>query len=117
MSRIHEALKRAQEERTTQQGGQLAPASVATAEPGSGAGVDGMAALAETIAPSFVSPLSPQSLVANCRQNEWSPERGLLFQSNDDNHLGKEVFRTLRTRLYQVSGMQPLKTLLITSSM
>ncbi len=41
----------------------------------------------------------------------------LLFTNADEESTGKEVFRTLRTRLYQVRAVQPLRTLLVTSAL
>lgn len=55
--------------------------------------------------------------LTNCRQNVWTPNPSLLFQGGDNHHAGKEVFRTLRTRLYQIRGVQPLRTVLITSAL
>jgi capsular exopolysaccharide synthesis family protein len=62
--------------------------------------------------------LTNEMLLAKCRQARWTPDpKALLFANADENAAGKEVFRTLRTRLYQVRAVQPLKVVLITSAL
>jgi capsular exopolysaccharide synthesis family protein len=40
-----------------------------------------------------------------------------VFTEGENHSVGKEVFRTLRTRLYHIRDSQPLRTLLITSAL
>jgi protein-tyrosine kinase len=119
MSRIHEALKRAEQERAATQGGagqpNFATAPVADppvfAEPTAGA-------IAHPGMPAFASPLSIESLLARCPQMEWKPDMGtMLFMNGDDSARGTEEFRTLRSRLHQLREKMPLKTLLVTSAL
>jgi protein-tyrosine kinase len=122
MSRIHEALKKAQEERAAQaaRGGN-------SQDPGEAQSQTPYAPAALLEAPEAVpvepvlqhdGPLTIEMLLARCPQRRWklNPDM-LLFANADEDSTGKEVFRTLRTRLYQVRAVQPLRTLLVTSAL
>src|SRR5713226_7660394 len=129
MSRIHEALKKAEEERAASQGGPAQPSyatqtaeppaameepqtAVATGMPGGG-GVPLTSAM-----PSFASPYSLDALLARCPQLQWKPEeKTMLFFNGDDNARGTEEFRTLRSRLYHTREKMPLKKILVTSAL
>ncbi len=50
-------------------------------------------------------------------QNEWRPDRSLLFSVGQGSKPGTEEFRTLRTQLHLVRQKQVLQKLLITSSL
>jgi len=117
MSRIREALKRAAEERSAQTGGRAedfvdilegAPASVASpVEVGK-----------FDLPPSteFVNP-DLNTLFAECRKVQWCFEPRFSVFADEGNHrAGAEKFRTLRSRLYQISATRPLRRLLLTSS-
>ena len=117
MSRIREALKRAAEERSAQTGGRAedfvdilegAPASVASpVEVGK-----------FDLPPSteFVNP-DLNTLFAECRKVEWCFEPRFSVFADEGNHrAGAEKFRTLRSRLYQISATRPVRRLLLTSS-
>lgn len=120
MSRIHEALKKAAEERAAQ----------------IGTGVD--AALAEiagarnpitqearmiraTLLPHVTEPgkqedLSYEELVKRCPHTEWRLDPlNSVFLGSKPGEGGPERFRTLRSRLYKISSARKLKTVLITS--
>jgi capsular exopolysaccharide synthesis family protein len=106
MSRIHEALKKAEEERAAAQAGQ--PRMVEQ-----GVAVEGSPAM-----PSFTTPFTFDMLLARCAQCNWSPDRRTMLFFNAEEHLaGTEEFRTLRSRLYQIREKQPLKKVLVTSSL
>ena len=136
MSRIHEALKKAEQERASSQGGPSQPdyqpsyATTAAAElpmmpvaeklpvevgarvPGSG-GVPLTSAM-----PSFGSPFSLDALLARCIPQPWAPdEKTMLFFNGDDVARGSEEFRTLRSRLYHAREKMPLKKVLVTSAL
>jgi protein-tyrosine kinase len=124
MSRIHEALKKAEQERAASQGGavQSSYAAVPVAEPPvfqEGApGAAPPAAVAAAAIPAFASPFSLDSLLARCPQMEWKPDLGvMLFMNGDDNARGTEEYRTLRSRLYHMREKMTLKTLLVTSAL
>jgi capsular exopolysaccharide synthesis family protein len=128
MSRIHDALKRAEQERAASTGTHVEPAfdqphlreQVAR---------ENMPSLQPTMAPTMQpiptatmptmsSALNYESLVARCPQVEWTPDpKTMLFFTEDDRRLGAEEFRTLRSRLYQIREKMPLKRLLVTSAL
>ncbi len=108
MSRIHEALKRAEQERGTQIG--LDQAADAGMPP----------AMAARMAASVVAdaPMTFEALQARTARVPWNPDtRTMLFFGGADQALGKEEMRTLRSRLYQLRERKPLKKILITSAL
>jgi capsular exopolysaccharide synthesis family protein len=121
MSRIHEALKKAEQERSAQQAVQMGP----------GVSLEGAPALAGTTTlvrenpdvPELVTaqrsgPPTVAAILAACQHGQWNPDPSALVFGDGENHsAGKEVFRTLRTRLYQVRANQPLRVLLISSAL
>jgi capsular exopolysaccharide synthesis family protein len=129
MSRIHEALKKAEQERAASQGSApqsswaapeidharevLDEAPVAIAADVLPAGVP----LTSNM-PSFASPFSVDALLARCPQQPWRPdEKTMLFFQADDNARGTEEFRTLRSRLYHMREKMALKKILVTSAL
>jgi capsular exopolysaccharide synthesis family protein len=131
MSRIHEALKKAEQERAASQGGSPQP-SFATPEasepPVSTMVEESPVAVARGVPsngipltsamPSFASPFSLDALLARCPQLEWRPdEKTMLFFNSDDSARGTEEFRTLRSRLYHAREKMTLKRILVTSAL
>ena len=118
MSRIHDALKRAEQERATSTGTHVEPAydqpQVAERRPREN--MPSLQPLQRPLCPT--SGLSYESLLARCPQTEWSPDtRTMLFFQDDDSRVGAEEFRTLRSRLYQIREKMTLKRLLVTSAL
>jgi capsular exopolysaccharide synthesis family protein len=117
MSRIHDALKRAEQERATSLGGNVEPAlEQPELQPVS------MPEHAHTqtavMPPLQSSAFSYESLLARCPMAHWSPDtRTMLFFQEDENRKGAEEFRTLRSRLYQIREKLPLKRLMVTSAL
>lgn len=129
MSRIHEALKKAEQERsampvaepivqplehpTTAPAWKAAAATAATLAP------EPLPALPETsnVSAAQADYLRFDDLRARCSRPRWNPDPNVnvFFNSALSPH-GAEQFRTLRSRLYQLRANQPLRTLLITSS-
>lgn len=122
MSRIREALKKAAEERsahaqTNSTEDLMEVLSVAAAD---GAG----AVLPETLPGKYApdkgldnSTRSYNALIAKCRRMPWNIKpRYSVFASGGDRLSGAERFRTLRSRLYQISAVQTVRRLLLTSS-
>ena len=113
MSRIHEALKKAEQERGMSQPGsrvESTPAGVEVAEAASAA----VPALSGVSAMSF----NGDSIVSHSRQTRWSPDTNcMLFFSSEEHAAGMEEFRTLRSRLYQAREKQPLSKILVTSAL
>ena len=130
MSRIHEALKRAEQERAASQGGHAENASVIDApvvDPmpemtgignGSTATAVAPASVATSAMPSFSNPFTFDTLLARCTQGQWRPDpKTMLFFGQDENVRGTEQFRTLRSRLYQMREKMSLKKILVTSAL
>jgi protein-tyrosine kinase len=130
MSRIHEALKKAEQERAAAQGGpaesNYAP-PIAAESPGMvPAGERTVEQFAEASAsvpiasgmPGFASPFSLEALLARCTPQAWNPDvKTMLFFNGDDAARGTEEFRTLRSRLYHAREKMALKKLLVTSAL
>jgi len=134
MSRIHEALKRAEQERASREKTEIPVPPAAPemllpqmAEPASEPVLPRESAPSrepEPFAPSFSitgygpEPVSVDALVARCKQPEWNPDANTMLFSKEENHQYKtEVFRTLRSRLYRIRDQMALRTLLITSTL
>src|SRR5579862_749222 len=127
MSRIHDALKKAEQERASVQHGATEVAAL-PAE-----GLPGAEPMPETWVPRSMevagdtthlpalnaSPdfLRFDDLLARCAHPTWhlDPNVNVFFNPNLSVH-GAEQFRTLRSRLYQLRATQPLRTLLVTSA-
>jgi protein-tyrosine kinase len=122
MSRIHEALKKAEQERAAQlqsMPAQSIPEPAApvmpaiTSQPLGREGVPLTAGM-----PSFGSPFTLDALLTRCTPQAWSPDRKtMLFFNGDDNARGMEEFRTLRSRLYHARERMSLKKILVTSAL
>ncbi len=122
MSRIHEALKKAAQERSERG---VAQGSADLLDFVETPGVSTRAAVLQVTEPK-VSP-SPKAnvplgefdrLVAKCRKVEWNTEpRFSVFADETVHRAGVEKFRTLRSRLYQIAAAKPLQRILITSSL
>ncbi len=123
MSRIHDALKKAEEQRAKQALTSLereAPEAVVhevpleasfppvveeSALPVRGEVEDGLA------------PMTVGALNTEVRKYSWNPDpKTMLFFGQESYAPGTEEFRTLRTRLYGMRDMAPLRTVLITSA-
>lgn len=125
MSRIHDALKRAEQEKAA-----LRP----TGEQPIGSGVlpeiDGSALYSKpiSIATNHVPDTRRQGwtndgigvqyneLIQRCAHPEWKPSEFGASLSGESGKIVAERFRTLRSRLYQIAALRPLKRVLVTSS-
>lgn len=124
MSRIHEALKKAAEEKAAQrEEGNIDGAVEIIMEPIvsalPAATIPRPAATAQR--PSASKPqavnLQYEELAKRCAGLEWriDPLSSVFLSSRPDEG-GPERFRTLRSRLYKIASNQKLKTVLVTSS-
>ena len=116
MSRIHEALKKAEQERaTTENTPQISPdpdPSVldVSVNPAAGAG------LSATSAARPASAMTGDALLDRTRRTNWNPDpKTMLFFTGEEHLYGMEEFRTLRSRLYQAREKHPLSKVLVTS--
>jgi protein-tyrosine kinase len=122
MSRIHEALKKAAQERSERGAAQGSEDLIDFVET---PGISTPAAVLQTtelkVGPSHKTnvPLGEfDRFAAKCRKVEWNTEpRYSVFADETVNRAGAEKFRTLRSRLYQIAAAQPLKRILLTSSL
>ena len=123
MSRIHDALRRA--ERSGQTASEpvldiLADALPATndAPQTSFPSVEAEVALTGS-SPEAAVTTNPDPALAKFREQEWTPNRSqvLFVQGDSSRSAEQEQFRTLRSRLLQIRAQQPLKTLLVTSAL
>ena len=121
MSRIHEALKKAAQERSAQLAAGTAPSFLEVADVPRTAVP--LRELHEPISPERgpaqgASFLRYEDLIKGCTAPKWKTDaRMSVFEGGDDGHVGAERFRTLRARLYQIGGTRPLRRLIVTSSL
>ena len=122
MSRIHEALKKAAQEKTSQLSGRerldVAPVAADIREAVMPASRLAEGTLQGTWAPAIGPFFRFEDLVKRCSHPGWKPDPRLnLFHQGDNARLGAERFRTLRSRLYQIAATKPLRKVLVTSSL
>jgi capsular exopolysaccharide synthesis family protein len=121
MSRIHEALKKAAQERSSQVAAGTLPdfADVAAGfESPSGDKMQvGERSARSARASEGSSFLGFDDLLRRCAHPGWQlNSRMNVFLKTDEGRIGRERFRTLRSRLYQIAATRPLKRVLVTSS-
>jgi capsular exopolysaccharide synthesis family protein len=120
MSRIHEALRKVEQDRIASPGTgpenghaeqvwvpELVPPAATETSGFSGPPVAAMPAAASSF----------PALLASCPRSDWTPDVTMLFFGTDDQKPGTEQFRTLRARLLQLREKQPLKKILVTSAL
>jgi protein-tyrosine kinase len=113
MSRIHEALKKAEQERAMSQPVTRTESTVLEVP------LDPADVIANASVMAGAAPLiTPESLLTRSRQTQWTPDsKAMLFFNQDDHAAGMEEFRTLRSRLYQIREKQSLSKMLVTSAL
>ncbi|HXJ89389.1 MAG TPA: CpsD/CapB family tyrosine-protein kinase [Candidatus Binatia bacterium] len=119
MSRIHEALKKAEQERATAQGGTPSGfAATPVAEAQAYEEIDAAHVASNSGMPDLGGPFSLETLLSRCPLTPWSPDlQTMLFMNGNDSAKGTEEYRTLRSRLYHIRERMPLKKLLVTSAL
>jgi protein-tyrosine kinase len=124
MSRIHDALKKATQERAAipaTENGALPPEAVAGAPEWSSSAPAMLADLATASGSRAARPpgyLRFDELRAHCAHPEWQldPNVNVFFNKQLSPHAA-EQFRTLRTRLDQLRSSQSLRTMVVTSAL
>lgn len=128
MSRIHDALKKAEQERSTAQ-----TVETAIARPESGLNPSNafsqasstVVAVDETSSPHSIPPsllasegfLRYDDLMERCSHPRWQIDPNVnVFSSGSPSARAAEQFRTLRSRLYQIRADHQIRTLLVTSA-
>ena len=121
MSRIHEALKKAAEERNAKSGNGSVPELVELSSQESP--IETKPAVVATTPGTVQRPridqraLQFEDFAKRCSPTTWRIEPSAsVFSAHMEHQVGAEKFRTLRSRLYQIASAQPLKKILITSS-
>jgi protein-tyrosine kinase len=125
MSRIHEALKRAEQERAAghsdQKGLESAERTtvsqvIETSVPASG-GLSSASIKTQVKAEPLPDALRFDDLWANCSRPKWKPDPVMhVFGNTNPFSPGTEQFRTLRSRLYKIQETQPMHTILVSSA-
>ena len=127
MSRIHEALKKAEQEKAAQmlagasgtlpRGAKQTDASIFAAQSISEE-TSHLAEHARSTQSTNGAILQFEDLVRGCAHPEWNSDSALRVSlAGDSGKVFGERFRTLRSRLYQIAGTRTLRRLLITSSL
>jgi protein-tyrosine kinase len=121
MSRIHEALKKAAEERTAQTANRttadLVDLSIRDEVAGSLPVIEDTHAKARIVEKQDPGVLRFEEFAKRCAQVTWKVDsETTVYSAHSNNSVGAEKFRTLRSRLYQIASAQPLKRILVTSS-
>jgi protein-tyrosine kinase len=119
MSRIHEALKKAEQERAiAQAGGTSGFTAAPVADEAAYEEVDVMPATPNLGMPALGGPFSLETLLDRTQLTTWNPDlHTMLFMNGNDSARGTEEYRTLRSRLYHLREKMPLKKLLVTSAL
>jgi protein-tyrosine kinase len=123
MSRIHEALKKAEQERAAVQpvdNSSSRPSTATEVIPEKHEGSDDAPSIfkhSPAIAPQLGNLRRFEELCQQCAHPHWHPDQNVnIFSNPAFSANAAEQFRTLRSRLYQLRGSQQLRTLLIASS-
>ncbi|MGC1254652.1 MAG: hypothetical protein WA867_03810, partial [Candidatus Acidiferrales bacterium] len=121
MSRIHEALKKAEQERAAVQtvGADLLPVAPIENPPPQRPFVPQTEATPRLVADKVVATtgdyLRFDDLRKHCAHPAWHLDPNVnVFINPELSAHASEQFRTLRSRLYQIRSAQPLRTLLVT---
>jgi protein-tyrosine kinase len=115
MSRIHEALKKAEQERATSESvPRIAPDPAVLDAMDRSEGT--ISTLAANSAAAPASAMTGDTLLDRSRHTNWKPDpKTMLFFTGEEHLYGMEEFRTLRSRLYQAREKHPLSKVLVTS--
>jgi capsular exopolysaccharide synthesis family protein len=124
MSRIHEALKKAEQDRALAPVPEItgtspqAPGTAPAARPErTGESLLESPVQTATLAPPSADYLRFDELRSRCAHPVWHPDPNMnVFGSESASPHAAEQFRTLRSRLYQMRNTQTLRTILMTSS-
>lgn len=121
MSRIHDALRRAELDRVSR-AAKTDPKELTEfpADTLLSSMVDGKSSdspVSDDRVPDVHGALSYESLAKKCAHPDWRIDPQMsVFERGEPGNPGAERFRTLRSRLYQVAKVKPLRRVLITSS-
>lgn len=121
MSRIHDALKKAEEEKTGKTWVEDAGSTAAEPIAEESAHEAAAAVMAPVSAPQqlAISPVTADTMLKRCTTVQWNPDRrvAIFMAAHSQVAPGMEEFRTLRARLFQMRAKKPLKTILVSSAL
>jgi len=120
MSRIHEALRKAEQERAEHSTAGVhsiaatTPAAIPDERPAALA-----VGISSPIAAPMTIPEAPrfEALKQKCAKPEWNLKAKISLFDNGRTSVAAEQFRTLRSRLYRLREKHPCQTVLVTSSL
>ena len=124
MSRIHEALKKAEQERAGRVLAPLDPKAPEPADPGTAAEENLLSTAGGEVLGSSgragedaLAQLTQEALKGQVRKFKWNPNpQTMLFFGQEAYAPGTEEFRTLRSHLYAFRDLEPVRTVLVTSA-
>jgi capsular exopolysaccharide synthesis family protein len=122
MSRIHDALKKAEQERNVSRSA-AAVGAVEVVPPAAGHAdaVSPAAAEKQVTGPRTAhlpAPLTGEDLQARVRVSPWNPDaKRIVSCHTNESTVGTEEFRSLRSKLYQSRDAGPLRKVLVTSAL
>lgn len=122
VSRIHDALKKAEEQRLAALGRSpetSAPNESSFANPAETLlPAGGLASNATQASLDTDTHASAPDRLQTCPRTVWSPTRNAIFLSAQSNNApGMEEFRTLRAKLFQLRAKKPVKRILVSSAL
>jgi protein-tyrosine kinase len=121
MSRIHDALKKAEEDKMQEnpaESPEVRPVAYVAEEPAHEAAVATMAPISAG-QQVVISPGHVEAALQKCTSVQWHPDRRLALFLDAKSQIapGMEEFRTLRARLFQMRAKKPLRTILVSSAL
>jgi capsular exopolysaccharide synthesis family protein len=120
MTRIHDALKKAERERSFKVIGieeRESPDAIPVAERIPESSVGDVGSSHSTSHVSFApDPITLDTLLANCPPTNWKLNPKTMLFCDSDERFGAEQFRSLRSHLCQLRDKQPLRRIVVTSS-
>lgn len=125
MSRIHDALKKAEEDKLAGKSPVAHPVldelTVPVEEPTRPSPMMMMASesIESKAATQVATDPAAENLLERCSKAHWRPNRAvsLFLETHSQVAPGMEEFRTLRARLFQIRAKRPLKTILVSSAL
>ena len=122
MSRTYDALKKIEKEQPAYkvigiEEGETPETQITDAPGVDSVPPDAMPRISVTADPGALETLALETLLARCPSTVWTPDaKTMLFFGSEEQVGGTEEFRTLRTQLSNLREKQPLRRILVTSS-
>jgi len=124
MSRVHDLLRMAEEQRRLysrigeEEAGEPSVRTQVTSAIPASSTADSVASDAMSLVTATPDPAAVDSVLARCPSITGMPDTStMLFLGSEERARGTEEFRALRSQLYQLREQQPLRRILVTSSL